>query len=107
MTTHRRVALSSRSKLALFCRSVPGTINPRPPQPRTPMNTLSPQLRIANTAAVLDGPYGAVTQQAARSGVCRQALYRDAPKVLQAVDGSATQRHLQDLQDAIDRLHAE
>src|SRR5206468_1002846 len=39
--------------------------------------------------------------------VCRQALYRDAPKVLQAVEGSATQRHLQDLQDTIDRLHAE
>src|SRR5437016_1512143 len=68
------------------------------------MNTLPPQLRIANTAAVLDGPYGAVTHQAERSGVCRQALYRDAPKVLQAVDGSATQRRFQ---DASDRLRAE
>jgi hypothetical protein len=70
------------------------------------MSTLSPQLRIANTAAVCDGPYGAVTRQAQRSGVCRQALYRDAPNVLQAVEGSATQRQLQDLQDEIDRLHA-
>ncbi len=71
------------------------------------MSTLPPQLRIANTAAVLDGPYGAVTQHAKRSGVSRQALYRDAPKVLQAVDGSDAQRRFQDLQDEIDRLRAE
>lgn len=71
------------------------------------MNTLPPQLRIANTAAVCDGPYGAVTRQAQRSGVCRQALYRDAPKVLQAVDGAAAQRLRHDLQDEIDRLRAE
>jgi hypothetical protein len=70
------------------------------------MCTLSPQLRIANTAAVLDGPYGAVTQQAQRSGLCRQALYRDAPKVLQAVDGSAAQRQFQQLQDDNQRLLA-
>ena len=44
------------------------------------MNTLAPPLRIANTAAVLQGPYGAVTRQAALCGVSRQALYRDAPK---------------------------
>ncbi len=71
------------------------------------MSTLPPQLRIANTAAVCDGPYGAVTQHAKRSGVSRQTLYRDAPKVLQAVDGSDAQRRFQDLQDEIDRLRAE
>jgi hypothetical protein len=71
------------------------------------MSTLTPQLRIANTAAVLDGPYGAVTHHAEHSGVSRQALYRDAPKVLQAVEGSDAQRRLQELQDEIDRLRAE
>jgi hypothetical protein len=71
------------------------------------MNTLPPQLRIANTAAVLDGPYGAVTRQASCSGTSRQALYRDAPKVLQAVDGSDSRQQLQDLQDDNDRLRAE
>jgi hypothetical protein len=71
------------------------------------MSTLPPRLRIANTAAVLDGPYGAVSQQAERCGLCRQALYRDAPRVLQAVDGAATGRHLQELRDEIDRLRAE
>lgn len=71
------------------------------------MNTLSPQLRIANTAAVLDGPYGAVTRQAALSGTSRQALYRDAPQVVQAVDGSDHQQQLQELRTANDRLRAE
>jgi hypothetical protein len=71
------------------------------------MNTLPPPLRIANTAAVLDGPYGAVTRQAARCGTSRQALYRDAPKVLQAVDGSDSRQRLQELHDDNDRLHAE
>src|SRR4051812_47191203 len=72
-----------------------------------PMHTLSPQLRIANTAAVLDGPYGAVTRQAALSGASRQALYRDAPQVVAAVDGAHHQRQLQDLRAAYDGLRAE
>ena len=71
------------------------------------MNTLPPPLRIANTAAVLHGPYGAVTRQANRCGTSRQALYRDAPKVLQAVDGSDSRQRLQELHDDNDRLHAE
>lgn len=70
------------------------------------MNTLPPQLRIANTAAVLDGPYGAVTQQAALSGTSRQALYRDAPQVLQAVASGVSQQRLQLVQDHNDRLRA-
>jgi hypothetical protein len=71
------------------------------------MNNLTPQLRIANTTAVLDGPYGAVTRQAALSGTSRQALYRDAPHVLQAVAGTDAQRRLDALQDELDHLRAE
>jgi hypothetical protein len=71
------------------------------------MTNLTPQLRIANTAAVLDGPYGAVTRAAHQTGLSRQALYRDAPRVLQAVDGADTRRLLQILSDDIDRLRAE
>ncbi len=71
------------------------------------MNTLPPQLRLANTAAVLDGPYGAVTRQAALSGSSRQALYRDAPQVVQAVDGSDHHHRLQELRQDNDRLRAE
>jgi hypothetical protein len=71
------------------------------------MNTLPPPLRIANAAAVLDGPYGAVTRQADRSGTSRQALYRDAPRVVQAVDGSDHRQQLHDLSQDNDRLRAE
>jgi len=71
------------------------------------MTTLPPPLRIANTAAVLEGVYGAVTRQATRSGTSRQALYRDAPKVLQSVDGSDYRQRLQELQDVNDRLRAD
>ncbi len=71
------------------------------------MNTLTPQLRIAHTAAVLNGPYGTVTRQAARSQTSRQARYRDARHVLQAVDGSAAQRRYDALQDECDRRRAE
>jgi hypothetical protein len=71
------------------------------------MNTLPPSLRIANAAAVLHGPYGAVTQQAARAGISRQALYRDTPRVVQAVDGSRYQQQLHQLSQDNDRLRAE
>src|SRR5437867_1100843 len=71
------------------------------------MSNLPPHLRIANTAAVLDGPYGAVTRQASLAGASRQALYRDAPKVLQAVDGTDSQRRLDALQHDLDGLRAE
>jgi hypothetical protein len=71
------------------------------------MNTLPPPLRIANAAAVLDGPYGAVTRQAAFSATSRQALYRDAPRVVQAVDGSDHRQQLQELSQDNDRLRAE
>ena len=71
-----------------------------------PMTTLPPDLRIANTAAVLHGPHGAVTRQAALSATSRQHLYRDAPRVLQAVDGSAAQHNLHHLRADIDRLRA-
>jgi hypothetical protein len=71
------------------------------------MNTLPPSLRIANAAAVLDGPYGAVTRQAARSGISRQALYRDTLRVVQAVDGSCYRQQQHQLSQDKDRLCGE
>ncbi|MGH7173786.1 MAG: hypothetical protein ACRELG_26185, partial [Gemmataceae bacterium] len=71
------------------------------------MNTLPTPLRIANAAAVLDGPYGAVTRQAACSGTSRQSLYRDATRVLQAVDGDDHRQQLHQLSQDNDRLHAQ
>jgi hypothetical protein len=71
------------------------------------MTTLTPALRIANTAAVLDGPYGAVTRQAQLSGTSRQALYRDTPRVLKAVDGTDQRQQLQELTQDNLRLRTE
>ena len=71
------------------------------------MNTLPPSLRIANAAAVLDGPYGAVTRHAARSGISRQALYRDTLRVVQAVDGSCYRQQQHQLSQDNDRLRAQ
>lgn len=72
-----------------------------------PLTTLPPSLRIANAAAVLDGPYGAVTRQAARSGISRQALYRDTPRIVPAVDGSLYRQQLHRLCQDNDRLRAQ
>ncbi len=44
------------------------------------MNTLPPQLRIANTAAVLDGPYRAVTRQASLSTLPARPSTATLPK---------------------------
>jgi hypothetical protein len=71
------------------------------------MNTLTPQLRIANAAAVLEGPYGAVSRQAARSGTSRQALYRDAPKVLEAVAGTDLPHCREACRDDLDALRGQ
>jgi hypothetical protein len=52
---------------------------------------LTAEGRIANAAAVLPGPYGDVTRRAQATGTSRQALYRDAAKVLRAVEGAPAQ----------------
>jgi hypothetical protein len=68
------------------------------------MTSLPPELRIANAAAVLHGPHGAVTQRASHLGLSRQALYRDAHAVLLTLHGHDPQRQLQQLRDERDTL---
>jgi hypothetical protein len=68
------------------------------------MLSLPPEIRIANAAAVLEGPHGQVTQRAQRLGLSRQALYRDTHAVLHTLDGHDTQRQLQLLHDQADAL---
>jgi hypothetical protein len=68
------------------------------------MLSLPPRLRIANAAAVLDGPHGAVTQRACQQGLSRQALYRDTQRILQALDGQHTAQQLHGLHDQITDL---
>jgi hypothetical protein len=63
-----------------------GTLTPSPAEVHA-MLSLPPQLRIANAAAVLDGPPGAVSRRAFQQGLSRQALYRDTQRILQVLDG--------------------
>src|SRR3954447_16451852 len=70
----------------------------------TPMLNLPPQQRIANAAAVLDGPHGDVTRRAQQQGLSRQALYRDTQRVVQTLQGHDTAQQLQKLRDQTDAL---
>jgi hypothetical protein len=63
------------------------------------MLSLPPELRVANAAAVLDGPYGAVTRRARQLGLSRQALYRDTQAVLHTLYGHDRERQLQQCRD--------
>src|SRR6516165_5622288 len=49
------------------------------------MASLPAPLRIANAAAVLEGPHGDVTRRAHDQGLSRQALYRDTQRVLRVL----------------------
>jgi hypothetical protein len=63
------------------------------------MLSLPHELRIANAAAVLHGPHGAVTQRAHQLGLSRQALYRDTQAVLHTLHGHDSRPQLQQLGD--------
>jgi len=69
------------------------------------MLNLPPELRIANAAAVLEGPYGTVTQRARHCGLSRQALYRDTQAVLHTLHGHDTEQQLQQFRAQADALH--
>jgi hypothetical protein len=71
------------------------------------MLNLPPQRRIANAAAVLDGPHGAVSRQARLQGLSRQALYRDTQRLLQALDTSLAEQQLHELRVHSAQLHAQ
>src|SRR5260370_35844347 len=80
-----------------------GTLPPSPAEGH-PMLSLPSQLRIANAAAVLDGPHGDVTQRAHQQGLSRPALYRDTDRVLQAPDGQHAAAQLPGLPDQLAQL---
>jgi hypothetical protein len=61
---------------------------------------------IASAAAVLFGRYGAVSQLAQQRGICRQAIYREAEHVLEAVRATEHMPAQQQLQQRIAELEA-
>jgi hypothetical protein len=66
------------------------------------MLNLPAPLRIANAAAVLDGPHGDITRLAHQQGLSRQALYRDCQSVLNSLQPQDPSPQLQQLRDQID-----
>ena len=63
--------------------------------------------RIASAFAVLCGRYGDVSQLAREREQSRQALYREAEQVVDAVDGAAAQVRIDDLQRQLAEQHAQ
>jgi hypothetical protein len=63
--------------------------------------------RVASAFAVLCGRYGDVTQMARDREQSRQSLYREAQQVAHAVDGTAGQARIDDLQHQLARRQSE
>jgi hypothetical protein len=72
---------------------------------RVPMPTI-PQ-RIASAFAVFFGPYGDVSRMAQDREQSRQSLYREAHEVVDALDGTATQSRIDELQRQLAEQQAE
>jgi hypothetical protein len=63
--------------------------------------------RIASAFAVFCGQYGDVTKMAQDREQSRQALYREAQQVANAVDGTASQARIDELQQQLAQRQAE
>ena len=63
--------------------------------------------RIASAFAVLCGRYGDVAQMARQQEQSRQALYREAEQVVDAIDGVSVQGRFDDLQRQLTEQRAE
>ena len=63
--------------------------------------------RIASAFAVLCGRYGDVTRMAEGRGQSRQSLYREADKVVEAVDGAAAEARVEELRRRLADQEAE
>ena len=63
--------------------------------------------RIATAFAVLRGRYGDVTQMARERDQSRQSLYREAERVVEAVDGTAAEARIDELQRQLAEHRAE
>lgn len=68
------------------------------------MLSLPPEQRIANAAAVLHGPHGAITHRAHQQGLSRQALYRDTQRLVQTLQQHPDFPQRQQLRDQLDAL---
>lgn len=76
--------------------SIVGELNPIGIDGGSPMSTITQ--RIASAFVVLCGRYGDVTKMAHDREQSRQSLYREASQVANAVDGTAVQSRIDELQ---------
>jgi hypothetical protein len=79
---------------------------PRPALIERPVMPTIPQ-RIASAFAVLCGRYGDVTRMSRDREQSRQSLYREAALVVDAVDGTAAQARVAELEEQVARLRSE
>ncbi len=63
--------------------------------------------RIGSAFAVLCGRYGEVTKMAEDREQSRQSLYREAEKVVEAIDGTAAQAQIEELELRLAQSQAE
>ena len=63
--------------------------------------------RIASTFAVLCGRYGDVTRMAQDREQSRQSLYREAAQVIDAVDSTAAQARVAELEERVAQLRSQ
>src|SRR3954451_8359303 len=63
--------------------------------------------RVASAFGVLCGRYGDVTRMAQNREQSRQSLYREAEQVALAVDGTAAQARIDELQQQLEQRQAE
>jgi len=68
------------------------------------MLSLPPERRVANAAAVLEGPWGDVSRRAHDQGLSRQALYRDAQRLLQTLGQPHTEPRRDELHAQVEAL---
>ena len=79
--------------------AIAGVLSPPASMERVPMPTITQ--RIASTHAVLCGQYGDVTKMAQDREQSRQSLYREARQVVDAVDGTAVQSRIAELEQQL------
>src|ERR1700722_18751385 len=63
--------------------------------------------RIGSAFAVLCGRYGDLTKMAGDREQSRQSLYREAEKVVEAIDGTASRAQIEELERQLTQRQAE
>src|ERR1700693_2194795 len=72
----------------------------------SPMSIVTALRHLGSACSVFFGPHGHVSAHARQQGRSRQALYREADHALQALEGSAAQARLTELEQQLAQTQA-